>query len=92
MPGGPESSWQIIKPIFEAIAAKVDGDPCVTHIGPGGAGHYVKMVHNGIEYGMMQAYAEGFALLKGRDDFDLIEDFTMIPTVIVAEMLGAGVG
>ncbi|HBE22805.1 MAG TPA: phosphogluconate dehydrogenase (NADP(+)-dependent, decarboxylating), partial [Verrucomicrobiales bacterium] len=51
MPGGPLSTWDVMKPIFESISAKVDGEPCVTHIGPGGAGHYVKMIHNGIEYG-----------------------------------------
>ncbi len=64
MPGGDESSWEIIRPVFEAIAAKVDGDPCVTHIGPGGAGHYVKMVHNGIEYGDMQLICEAYNLFK----------------------------
>ncbi len=64
MPGGPASSWQAVQPIFEAIAAKVDGEPCVAHIGPGGAGHYVKMVHNGIEYGDMQLICEAYALLK----------------------------
>ena len=64
MPGGDESSWEIIRPVFEAIAAKVDGEPCVTHIGPGGAGHYVKMVHNGIEYGDMQLICEAYNLLK----------------------------
>jgi 6-phosphogluconate dehydrogenase len=64
MPGGPASSWDIMKPIFEAIAAKVDGQPCVAHIGPGGAGHYVKMVHNGIEYGDMQLICEAYALLQ----------------------------
>ncbi len=64
MPGGPASSWEEIKPIFEAIAAQVDGKPCVIHIGPGGAGHYVKMVHNGIEYGDMQLICEAYALFK----------------------------
>ena len=64
MPGGPASSWAVMRPIFEAIAAKVDGAPCVVHIGPGGAGHYVKMVHNGIEYGDMQLICEAYALLK----------------------------
>ena len=44
MPGGPSESWEIIRPVFESIAAKVDGEPCVTLLGPGGAGHYVKMV------------------------------------------------
>ena len=64
MPGGPASSWEIIRPVFEAIAAKVDGEPCVTHIGPGGAGHFVKMVHNGIEYGDMQLICEAYNLLS----------------------------
>ena len=64
MPGGPASSWAVMKPIFESIAARVDGQPCVMHIGPGGAGHYVKMVHNGIEYGDMQLICEAYALLQ----------------------------
>ena len=64
MPGGPASTWQVMRPIFEAIAAKVDGEPCVIHIGPGGAGHYVKMIHNGIEYGDMQLICEAYALFK----------------------------
>ncbi len=72
MPGGPASTWAVMRPIFESIAAKVDGTPCVMHIGPGGAGHYVKMVHNGIEYGDMQLICEAYALLKaaglGNDD------------------------
>ena len=62
MPGGPASTWAVLRPVFEAIAAKVDGQPCVTHIGEGGAGHYVKMVHNGIEYGDMQLICEAYAL------------------------------
>jgi 6-phosphogluconate dehydrogenase len=64
MPGGPASTWAVMRPIFEAIAARVDGQPCVIHIGPGGAGHYVKMVHNGIEYGDMQLICEAYALFK----------------------------
>ncbi|MCB1231540.1 MAG: decarboxylating NADP(+)-dependent phosphogluconate dehydrogenase [Verrucomicrobiae bacterium] len=64
MPGGPNSSWELIKPIFESIAAKVNGEPCVTHIGKGGAGHYVKMVHNGIEYGDMQLICEAYQIFK----------------------------
>ena len=64
MPGGPASTWEVMKPIFESIAAKVDGEPCVIHIGPGGAGHYVKMIHNGIEYGDMQMIAEVWGLLR----------------------------
>jgi 6-phosphogluconate dehydrogenase len=54
MPGGDKDAYNVMKPIFEAIAAKVDGAPCVTYIGPGASGHFVKMVHNGIEYGIMQ--------------------------------------
>ena len=83
MPGGEPAAWQELKPIWEAIAAKVDaktgkpipgaapgkpvtgGVPCTTYIGANGAGHYVKMVHNGIEYGDMQMICEAYALLKG---------------------------
>ena len=64
MPGGPASTWEVMKPIFESISAKIDGVPCVTHIGPGGAGHYVKMVHNGIEYGDMQLICEAYNIFK----------------------------
>jgi 6-phosphogluconate dehydrogenase len=66
MPGGTREAYSIIEPLVTAIAAKApaDGAPCVTYIGPGGAGHYVKMVHNGIEYGDMQLIAESYALLK----------------------------
>lgn len=63
MPGGKPEAWEILKPIFEAIAAKVDGEPCVSYIGPRSAGHYVKMVHNGIEYGDMQLIAESYDIL-----------------------------
>ena len=64
MPGGPASTWQVLQPIFESIAARVDGQPCVMHIGEGGAGHYVKMVHNGIEYGDMQLICEAYAMFQ----------------------------
>ena len=64
MPGGPASTWEVMKPIFESISAKVEGVPCVTHIGPGGAGHFVKMVHNGIEYGDMQLICEAYNIFK----------------------------
>jgi 6-phosphogluconate dehydrogenase len=63
MPGGQPEAWERVKPVFEAIAAKVDGEPCVAYMGPRGAGHYVKMVHNGIEYGDMQLIAEAYDLL-----------------------------
>ena len=64
MPGGPSESWKVIEPIFTAIAAQVGGEPCCRYMGPGGAGHYVKMVHNGIEYGDMQLICEAYNLLK----------------------------
>jgi len=67
MPGGSKAAWPLVKPIFQAIAAKVGpkGDiPCCDWVGPRGAGHYVKMVHNGIEYGDMQLICEAYALLK----------------------------
>jgi 6-phosphogluconate dehydrogenase len=64
MPGGDREAYEKIRPIWEAIAAKVDDGPCVTYIGPGGAGHFVKMVHNGIEYGDMQLIAEAYDLMR----------------------------
>jgi 6-phosphogluconate dehydrogenase len=64
MPGGQPSAYEQVAPIFRAIAAQVNGEPCTTYIGPDGAGHYVKMVHNGIEYGDMQLIAEAYHLLK----------------------------
>ena len=64
MPGGPKEAYERVRPVFEAAAAKVNGDPCVTWLGPGSAGHFVKMVHNGIEYGVMQLIAETYDLMK----------------------------
>ncbi len=64
MPGGQPDAYERVRPILEAIAAKVNGEPCVTYIGPRGAGHYVKMVHNGIEYGDMQLIAESYDILS----------------------------
>ena len=64
MPGGSRDSFEIIAPIFRRIAAQVDGEPCCRYMGPDGAGHYVKMVHNGIEYGDMQLICEAYAILK----------------------------
>jgi 6-phosphogluconate dehydrogenase len=64
MPGGPREAWDALAPVFRAIAAKAeDGEPCVDYMGPRGAGHYVKMVHNGIEYGDMQLIAETYDVL-----------------------------
>jgi len=64
MPGGNKEAYQQVKYIFEAIAAKVNGEPCVSYIGLGSSGHFVKMVHNGIEYGLMQLISETYGLLK----------------------------
>ncbi|OMP66616.1 NADP-dependent phosphogluconate dehydrogenase [Domibacillus epiphyticus] len=64
MPGGQREAFELVRPIFEAIAAKVDGEACTTYIGPDGAGHYVKMVHNGIEYGDMQLISEAYFIMK----------------------------
>lgn len=64
MPGGDKKAYEQIRPIWEAIAAKVDDGPCVTYLGPDGAGHFVKMVHNGIEYGDMQLIAEVYDIMR----------------------------
>ena len=65
MPGGSEAAWPLVKPIFQAVSAKVeDGSPCCDWVGNGGAGHFVKMVHNGIEYGDMQLICEAYQLMK----------------------------
>ena len=65
MPGGQKDAYELVAPILEEIAAKADdGAPCVTYVGPNGAGHYVKMVHNGIEYGDMQLIAESYDILR----------------------------
>lgn len=63
MPGGHAAAWPLIKPIFQAICAKADGEPCCEWVGDGGAGHFVKMVHNGIEYGDMQLICEAYQIL-----------------------------
>lgn len=78
MPGGTKAAYEALEPILTKIAAQVEDGPCVTYIGPGGAGHYVKMVHNGIEYGDMQLIAEAYDLLKralGLDPIQLSEVF-----------------
>lgn len=78
MPGGQREAFELVRPIFEAIAAKVDGEACTTYIGPDGAGHYVKMVHNGIEYGDMQLISEAYFILKhviGLSTEELAETF-----------------
>ncbi len=64
MPGGQPEAWEMVKPIFETISARVENEPCVAYMGPRGAGHYVKMVHNGIEYGDMQIIAEAYDILN----------------------------
>ncbi|OCL26785.1 NADP-dependent phosphogluconate dehydrogenase [Gilliamella sp. wkB171] len=79
MPGGQKEAYDLVAPILEKIAAKANGEPCVTYIGPDGAGHYVKMAHNGIEYGDMQLIAESYSVLKhvvGLDNEQLSSVFT----------------
>jgi 6-phosphogluconate dehydrogenase len=79
MPGGSRQSWEMIAPIFRKIAAQVDGEPCCRYMGPDGAGHYVKMVHNGIEYGDMQLICEAYAILHhvlGLEANELAEIFS----------------
>ncbi|MDQ3755501.1 MAG: NADP-dependent phosphogluconate dehydrogenase [Acidobacteriota bacterium] len=73
MPGGSVEAYAHLRPILEAIAAKTDSGPCVTHVGPGGAGHFVKMVHNGIEYGDMQLIAEAYDILSRALDMSAAE-------------------
>ena len=78
MPGGDRSAYETVRPIYEAIAAKVDDEPCCAYIGTDGAGHYVKMVHNGIEYADMQLIAESYLLLKyvgGLDNKQISDTF-----------------
>ncbi|SDY91825.1 6-phosphogluconate dehydrogenase [Micromonospora pattaloongensis] len=67
MPGGAPEAYESLGPLLEGIAAQVDGEPCCTHVGPDGAGHFVKMVHNGIEYADMQLIAEAYDLLRRAD-------------------------
>ena len=64
MPGGNKVAYEVVKPILEAIAVKVNNEPCVTYIGPGASGHFVKMVHNGIEYALMQLISEAYSVMK----------------------------
>ncbi|MFA5017668.1 MAG: NAD(P)-binding domain-containing protein, partial [Methylobacter sp.] len=64
MPGGNKAAWPIVKTIFQSISAQVDGEPCCEWVGDNGAGHYVKMVHNGIEYGDMQLIGEAYQLMS----------------------------
>ncbi|MFE3058211.1 NADP-dependent phosphogluconate dehydrogenase [Nocardia sp. NPDC059239] len=70
MPGGPKESYESLGPLLESIAAQVDGTPCCTHIGPDGSGHFVKMVHNGIEYADMQLIGEAYNLFRDALGFD----------------------
>lgn len=79
MPGGDEKAWERVRPMFEAAAAKVNGIPCVSLLGSGSSGHFVKMVHNGIEYGLMQLIAETYDFMKrglGMNDDQLTDVYT----------------
>ena len=73
MPGGPAESYEHLGPLLESISAQVDGEPCCTHIGPDGSGHFVKMVHNGIEYADMQLIGEAFDLMRTALDMPVAE-------------------
>jgi 6-phosphogluconate dehydrogenase len=78
MPGGPKEAYERVRPVLEAASAKVNGEACVTWLGPGSSGHFVKMVHNGIEYGIMQLIAETYDLMKrgcGMNDDELHEAY-----------------
>ncbi len=78
MPGGQPEAYKMVEPIFTKIAVQVDGDPCCTYIGADGAGHYVKMVHNGIEYGDMQLISEAYYIMKyvlGMDETEMHQVF-----------------
>jgi 6-phosphogluconate dehydrogenase len=70
MPGGDKTAYAVVKKMLEAVSAKVNNDPCVTYIGPGASGHFVKMTHNGIEYAIMQLLAETYEILKNGLDYD----------------------
>ena len=78
MPGGDLAAWKRVKPMLEAVSAKVNNEPCVAYMGKGAAGHYVKMVHNGIEYAIMQLISEAYDMLKrgiGLDNDELADVF-----------------
>src|SRR6185369_436771 len=78
MPGGDRAGYDELAPVLTRVAAQVDDGPCVTYCGPGGAGHYVKMIHNGIEYGDMQLIAEAYDVLRsvgGLDNAELADTF-----------------
>ncbi len=79
MPGGDKKAYDLVKPIFEAVSAKVNGEPCVDYMGAKSAGNYVKMVHNGIEYGLMQLISEAYSVIKnglGKSNVELHEIFS----------------
>lgn len=80
MPGGTKEAYERVQAILEAAAAKVNGEPCVTWLGPGSSGHFVKMVHNGIEYGVMQLISETYDLMKrgmGLNDDEIRDVYTL---------------
>jgi 6-phosphogluconate dehydrogenase len=82
MPGGPRAAFDLLEPIFTKCAAQVDDGPCTTYVGPIGAGNYVKMVHNGIEYGDMQLIAEIYDILKhaaGLNNEEISQVLSLLP-------------
>ena len=79
MPGGSSEAWETLGPILKSIAAIAEGEPCVTHVGTDGAGHFVKMIHNGIEYADMQLIAEAYDLIRrgtGKTPAEIADVFT----------------
>ena len=78
MPGGDKDAYEVIKPIFESVSAKINGEPCVSYLGNTSSGHYVKMIHNGIEYGIMQLISESYHILKNglrKENIDIYNAF-----------------
>lgn len=87
MPGGQRKAYDLVAPILREIAAVADGEPCVTYIGPDGAGHYVKMVHNGIEYGDMQLIAEAYTILKEIGGLSMMNLLTYLKNGITGNLI-----
>jgi 6-phosphogluconate dehydrogenase len=86
MPGGDIAAWKQVKPILEAVSAKVNGEPCVAYMGKGAAGHYVKMVHNGIEYAIMQLISEVYDMLKRGAGMNVDELYDIFKSWSTGEM------
>ena len=87
MPGGPREAYERVRPLLEDVSAHVRGEPCVAYLGPGSAGHFVKMVHNGIEYGLMELIAETYDLMRrglGLDDDEMAGDLRALERRVIS--------